>query len=85
VALYAWVTHRASTHTVGYLDRYVVEWAFYPEGLILDFVPFAFVYYSRTATNMLLGTLVALVSFIIAMPILPLGWLWRRRRQNAGR
>ena len=85
VALFAWATHRGSTHTVSDLDRYVWEWAFYPEGLILDCVPFAFVYHSWTTTNIVVGTLVALVSFIIAMPILPLGWLMRRRRQNAGR
>jgi len=64
----------------------VWNWAFYPEGFISNyFAPFAFVYYSRTATNMLLGTLIALVSFVIAIPILPLGWLWRRRQQKAGR
>ncbi len=34
---------------------------------------------------MLLGTLTALLSFVIAMAILPLGWLRRRRQQNAGR
>ena len=85
VALFAWATHRGSTHTVSDLDRYVWEWAFYPEGLILDYVPLPIAHFSATAINVVLGTLVALVSFVIALPILPLGWLWRRRRQNAGR
>jgi hypothetical protein len=85
VALFAWVIHRASTQTVGYVDRYVVEWVLYPEGHILDYSPFFLSHFSWTASNMMVGSLVVLVSFVIAMPILPLGWLMRRRRQNAGR
>ena len=86
VALYAWATHRGSTgHTVTYLDDFVWEWAFYPEGLILNYVPLPIANSSMTVVDIVLGTLVALVSFILALPILPLGWLWRRRRQKAGR
>ena len=85
VALYAWLTHRAATDTVLDVDRYLVEWVFYPELLFLDYVPLPIANSSMTVVDIVLGTLVALVSFILALPILPLGWLWRRRRQHAGR
>jgi hypothetical protein len=85
VALYAWVAHRLSTHTSGDLDEYVREWVFYPEGLILDYLPLPLAHLSWTAGTMAEGSLVALVSFILALPILLLGWLMRRRRQKAGR
>ena len=81
VALFAWLNHRNVSHTFTETDWYLM-WGVYPEALLGIHTPLGLIRFSRTEHLLLWGSLLTLGSFIIATPILLVGWLIRRRRSG---
>ena len=79
VALYLWVDHRYITHTVTETVVRLIP-CFYPEALLADYARLGSINVSRIGANLMWGSLLTLGSFIMATPILLVGWLIRRRR-----
>jgi hypothetical protein len=84
VALLMWITYRFRLDTVADTVNFLVRWL-YPESLVADYDNTGLINLSRTEYYLLLDYLVALGSFVLATPILLVGWLVRRRRQNLAR
>lgn len=79
VSLYAWVEHRAvldrTTKTVYYL-----AWALNPEGFLAGYTRVGAISFSSlTQYYLFWGSVLTLGSFIMATPILLVGWLMQRR------
>jgi hypothetical protein len=79
VSLLAWVEHRAlsdrMTDTV-----YNLMWFLYPEGLLAGYTRLGTIHFSSlTQYYLFWGLVQTLGSFIIATPILLVGWLRQRR------
>lgn len=80
VGLYAWVLHRYASHTV--TERVVyLERCFYPEALLADYTRLSVIHVTRAEAFLMWGSILTLGSFIIATPVLVLGWLLARRRR----
>jgi|APFre7841882724_1041349.scaffolds.fasta_scaffold180110_1 hypothetical protein len=80
VALMVWVNQRQiyseMTETVLHLS-----WGLYPEAPLFAWV-FGHVGFTRSGHYLVFGSLLALGSFLMATPILLVGWLAQRRRSR---
>ena len=76
VALLVWLNHRRASDTVTKTD-YFLTWL-YPEAVVSIFWN-SLVAFSGTEYYLAWGSLVIVGSFVMATPILLVGWLRRRR------
>ena len=85
VALLVWVEHEQH-HGWTTMDDYLM-WGLYPEGLLSLHTSLGLVYFRPSSYGYFLcwGSIVVFLSFIMATPILLVGWLVRRRRQKLAR
>jgi len=79
VALLVWLNHRFASHTVTETVWYL-SWGVYPEALLSSLIPPGVINVSPTKFFLVFGSLLTLGSFVLATPILLVGWLVRRRR-----
>ena len=79
VSLHVWVSRRFVSHTV---TETVINlmWFLCPEGFLGDYTRVGAIHFSRTQYFLFWASLLTLGSFIIATPILLVGWLRQRRR-----
>ena len=81
VALFAWLDHRQVSHTLTETVWYF-SWGLYPEALVAAYSPLGVMNLNWTKFFLVFGSLLTVGSFVLATPILLVGWLVRRRRQN---
>jgi hypothetical protein len=79
LALLACVTHRFSSDTVNEVFHRL-RWALFPEALLVTHTVLGQMSISRMMILLVGGALLTLGSFILATPILLVGWLRQRRR-----
>jgi hypothetical protein len=79
VWLYVWMVHRYASHTVTETVVHLQR-CFYPEALLADYTRLSVTHVSRMQAILIWGSILTLESFIIATPILLLGWLMRKGR-----
>jgi hypothetical protein len=79
VALLVWVFYREASHTVT-PTVYSLMRFFYPEALLADYTRLSVIHVGRTEALLIWGSILTLGSFILATPILLVGWLRQRRR-----
>ena len=78
VALLVWLNHRAVSDSVTETDYFITRWL-YPEGVVSIFWRSLVGSYSHTEYYLAWGSLVTVGSFVMATPILLVGWLRRKR------
>jgi len=78
VALLVWVNepHHPRTDTEWYLMR----WGLSPETFLSTHTGVGVMHLSRAEFFLIFGSLLTFTSFVMATPILLVGWLMRRRR-----
>ena len=80
VSLLAWVEHRAATDQMTE-TVYNLFWCLRPEALLGEYTRVGEIHFeSLTLHFFFWASLLTLGSFIIAMPVLLVGWLRQRRR-----
>jgi hypothetical protein len=79
VALYVWLAHRMHSHATTQTDLYFY-WGLFPEGLLGTYTSLGLIDLGYSGNYLLWGSVFTLGSFIIATPVLLVGWLIRRRR-----
>ena len=80
VSLLAWVEHRSATHQVTE-TVYELFWFLRPEILLGEYTRVGAIHFETLTLHFLFwASLLTLGSFIIATPVLLVGWLRRRRR-----
>ena len=79
VALLVWVNHRIASHTMTETVWYF-SWGVYPEALLSSYIPPGVLSVSWTRFLLVFGSLLTVGSFLMATPILLVGWLVRRHR-----
>jgi hypothetical protein len=76
VALLAWMNHRLATHTSTETDSFLIDWL-YPEAFVSIFWR-SILGVSGTKYYLTYGSLITVGSFVMAIPILLVGWLRQR-------
>jgi hypothetical protein len=80
VSLFVWVEYRVVTHTMT-APEYSLLWGLQPEAFLGEYTSVGAIHFdSLTLQFLFLASLLTLGSFIIAMPILLVASLIRRRR-----
>jgi hypothetical protein len=79
VSLLVWVNHRHASHTVTETVNNLF-WVLRPEGLLGEYTRVGSIHFSQTEYYLFWGSVLTLGSFMIAAPILLVGWLRQRRR-----
>jgi hypothetical protein len=78
VALFVWLVRRFISHTSTEVDRVVTDWL-YPDTFVSIFWN-SIVGFSGTKYYLAWGSVITVGSFVMAMPILLVGWLRQRHR-----
>ena len=81
IALLACVTHRFSSDTVNDVFHHL-RWALFPEALLVTHTLLGEMSISRMMILLVGGAVLTLGSFILATPILLVGWLAQQRRSR---
>ena len=81
VALLACVTHRFSSDTANEVFRHL-QWGLFPEALLVTNTSLGVMSITRMVILLVGGALLIVGSFIMATPILLVGWLAQRRRSR---
>jgi hypothetical protein len=80
VSLLAWVEHRSVSHQMSE-TVYNLFWFLRPEILLAEYGPLGAIHFSSLTQHFLFWpSVLTLGSFILATPILLVGWLRQRRR-----
>ena len=77
VARFAWSNHRRATHTSTETDSFLLDWLL-PEAIAVYFWSSLMAIDERTTLFLAWGSLMTLGSFMVATPILFVGWLRQR-------
>ena len=79
VALFLWLVHRAISDAQTETDNFLTGWL-YPEFVVSIFWNSLVSSYSGAAYYLAWGSLVTVGSFVMATPVLLVGWLRQSRR-----
>ena len=79
VTLFLWLVHRAISDAQTETDNFLTRWL-YPEFVVSIFWNSLVSSYSGAAYYLAWGSLVTVGSFVMATPVLLVGWLRHRRR-----